>query len=159
MAFPAFLDACVLYPFYLCDTLLRLAEGGGYRPLWSGAVIDEVSRALVRDGANPESVARRAAAMRETFPDAEVTGYESLIPAMTNHEKDRHVLAAAVRADAAVIVTLNLRDFPHESLEPYELEARHPDEFLLDQLDLYPPAPFGAYPSRPRTRRSALVRW
>ncbi|MDQ2708676.1 MAG: hypothetical protein M3Z25_14000 [Actinomycetota bacterium] len=74
--------------------------------------------------------------MRETFPDAEVTGYESLIPAMTR--KIDTSSRQAVRADAAVIVTLNLREFPHESLEPYELEARHPDEFLLDQLDLYP---------------------
>jgi hypothetical protein len=33
VAFPAFLDACTLYPAYLCDTLLRLAEASAYRPL------------------------------------------------------------------------------------------------------------------------------
>lgn len=74
--------------------------------------------------------------MRTAFPDARVTGYESLIPAMTNHPKDRHVLAAAARADAAVIVTANLKDFPAAALEPYQIDAVHPDDFLLDQLEL-----------------------
>ena len=52
--------------------------------------------------------------------------------------KDRHVLAAAVRADAAAIVTFNLDDFPARSVGPYQVEVLHPDEFLLDQLDLAP---------------------
>ena len=76
--------------------------------------------------------------MNEAFPDALVQGCESLIPSMTNHEKDRHVLAAAVRANAEVIVTFNLNDFPDESLLAYDIKALHPDDFLLDQLDLYP---------------------
>jgi hypothetical protein len=67
-----------------------------------------------------------------------VTGYDSLIDGMTNDPKDRHVLAAAVRANAAVIVTFNLRDFPEPALKPYDILAVHPDDFLLDQLDLYP---------------------
>jgi hypothetical protein len=75
--------------------------------------------------------------MRDSFIDAEVTGYEELIPAMQNHKKDRHVLAAAVRERAEVIVTTNLRDFPPEAVEPYHIEVRHPDDFLLDQIDLY----------------------
>jgi hypothetical protein len=76
--------------------------------------------------------------MCDTFPDAMVTGYEALVPAMTNDPKDRHVLAAAVRADAAVIVTNNIKDFPASALDPYDLDAVRPDDFLLDQLDLYP---------------------
>jgi hypothetical protein len=75
--------------------------------------------------------------MRDSFIDAEVTGYRDLIGAMRNHEKDRHVLAAAVRERAEVIVTTNLKDFPPESVEPYNIEVRHPDDFLLDQIDLY----------------------
>jgi hypothetical protein len=42
VAFPAFLDTCVLYPAYLCDTLLRLAEAAAYRPLWSDDVLAEL---------------------------------------------------------------------------------------------------------------------
>ena len=52
--------------------------------------------------------------------------------------RDRHVLAAAVRGGAEVLVTFNTKDFPSPSIEPFDLEVVHPDDFLLDQLDLYP---------------------
>jgi predicted nucleic acid-binding protein len=136
--FPAFLDTCVLYPAYLCDTLLRLAEASAYRPLWSVDVLSELRRNLIDRGIPADRVDRRIAQMSRSFPDALVTGYESLIDGMTNHPKDRHVLAAAVRANAEVLVTFNLTDFPGPALKPYDVDAVHPDEFLLDQLDLYP---------------------
>ena len=44
---------------------------------------------------------------------------------------------AAVREGAEVIVTTNLKHFPAEAVEPYHIEVRHPDDFLLDQIDLY----------------------
>lgn len=66
-----------------------------------------------------------------------VTGYDDLVSTMTNDEKDRHVLAAAVRGGAEVLVTFNMKDFPAYSVEPFDLEVVHPDDFLLDQLDLY----------------------
>jgi predicted nucleic acid-binding protein len=138
VAFPTFLDACVLVPIKLTDLLLRLAEANTYRVLWSADVLDEVEGALRKVGVHPDKASKRVQRMRDTFPDALVTGYEALIPAMTNDPKDRHVLAAAVRADAAVIVTNNLRDFPPAALDPYDINAVHPDDFLLDQLDLYP---------------------
>jgi predicted nucleic acid-binding protein len=139
VAFPAFLDACVLLPYRLADLLLRLAEAETYRPLWSADVLTEVERNLVTAfDVDPAKARYRVGQMQMVFPDAEVTGYQSLISAMTNHPKDRHVLAAAVRADAAVIVTANLKDFPAASLKPYDIDTVHPDDFLLDQLDLYP---------------------
>jgi predicted nucleic acid-binding protein len=138
VAFPAFLDTCVLFPAYLSDTLLRLAATSTYRPLWSADVLDELQRNLVKRRIAADAVDRRVSAMRANFPDADVTGYESLIPSMTNDPNDRHVLAAAVRAGAEVIVTFNLRDFPAEALDPFDIAAVHPDDFLLDQLDLYP---------------------
>jgi predicted nucleic acid-binding protein len=137
MAFPAFLDACVLVPITLTDLLLRLAEAGTYRPLWSADVLAEVERTLPRIGVGPDKARWRVQQMCDAFPDALVTGYEALIPAMTNDAKDRHVLAAAVRADAAVIVTHNLKDFPDDAIRPYDITLAHPDDFLLDQLDLY----------------------
>ncbi|MGB7229680.1 MAG: hypothetical protein WBD26_18210, partial [Candidatus Acidiferrales bacterium] len=63
-------------------------------------------------------------------------GYRELIPAMTNQEKDRHVLAAAVKTPCEVIVTYNLKHFPEESLSPFEITAKHPDEFLIDLYHL-----------------------
>ena len=86
---------------YLCDTLLRLAEASAYRPLWSADVFAELRRNLIGRGLLPD---RGLGQMSRSFPDALVTGYESLVDGMTNHPKDRHVLAAAVRANAEVIV-------------------------------------------------------
>jgi predicted nucleic acid-binding protein len=125
-------------PVNLTDILLRLAEAETYRPLWSADVLAEVRRNILKfPRVSEASVDRRIKGMRATFPDAEVTGYQALIDSMTNHPKDRHVLAAAVRGNASVIVTANLRDFDERSLAPYELDAVHPDTFLLNQLDLY----------------------
>jgi hypothetical protein len=74
--------------------------------------------------------------MKESFKDAMVTGYEPLVPAMTNHPKDRHVLAAAIVGRANVIVTINLCDFPTEALASYDVDVQHPDEFLCNQWEL-----------------------
>jgi hypothetical protein len=71
--------------------------------------------------------------------DALVEGYEDLIPGLSlPDENDRHVLAAAIRGGAQVLVTMNLKDFPAEVLQKYEMEARHPDEFILHLIDLAP---------------------
>ncbi|WP_291277617.1 hypothetical protein [Galactobacter sp.] len=34
-------------------------------------------------------------------------------------------------------MTFNLRDFPDASVTGFDLEVVHPDDFLLDQLDLH----------------------
>jgi predicted nucleic acid-binding protein len=137
MSFRVVLDACVLVPSLLCDVLLHLAEDDLYNPLWSAEILDETQRALVgKLGVDPERAQRRLGQMRRAFPSAEVDDYESLIPAMTHDPKDRHVLAAAVRGNADLIVTANIKDFPASALDMYGLSAVHPDDFLLDQLDL-----------------------
>jgi len=154
----AFLDTCLLLKPYLCDTLLSVAEAAVYRPLWSADVIAELRRNLLRRGLKDVAADHRLAEMARSFPEAEVTGYHWLIPAMTNEAKDRHVLAAAVRAGAAVLVTENLRDFPDSALAPHHILAVHQDAFLLDQLDVAPVAVLGAlrqqvsrYRRHPRT--------
>lgn len=130
----AVLDACVLVPSVLADTLLRCAERALYRPLWSEEILGEVHRhlPLTVDGAAAD---RRIAAMRRHFPEALVTGYEPLIDQMVNHPKDRHVLAAAVAAGAECVVTANLRDFPDHAVDAYAIEALHPDDFLCGLYD------------------------
>lgn len=134
--FPVFLDTCVLLKPYLCDTLLSIAECRIYRPLWSAGVLAELDRNLRKRGATAEQVAHRVDQMSRHFPDAQVFGYEHLIASMENHPKDRHVLAAAVRGGAEVLVTENLRDFPESAVAPYSITVLHQDDFLLDQLDL-----------------------
>ncbi|MDT7771727.1 MAG: hypothetical protein QOC67_651 [Pseudonocardiales bacterium] len=144
MAFPAFLDTCVLFPQYLSDTLLTQADARTFRPVWSAGVLEELGRVLARrTQMTTEQIAHRLDRMRHAFPDAEVEGYDHLVGGMTNDPKDRHVLAAAVRANVEVLVTFNLRDFPESSLKPFDITAVHPDEFLLDQLDLHPAAVIG----------------
>lgn len=138
MAFSVVLDACVLYPAHLRDTLLRLAEVGLFRVLWSEDILDELSRNLVEGGIAEASVSRLLDEMSAAFPDASVRGYAGLIASMRCHPKDRHVLAAAVRADAAAIVTFDIRDFPEDSLAEFQIDVVHPDEFLDDALDLAP---------------------
>jgi predicted nucleic acid-binding protein len=139
VAISVVLDACVLVPHPLFDTLLRVAEAGLYRPLWSAQILTEVERTLIiKRGLGSDKAARRIEQMQRAFPGAMVEDFDQLIPAMTNDPKDRHVLAAAVRAGAGFIVTANLKDFPERALSPVGVEALHPDAFLLDQLDLAP---------------------
>jgi len=136
----AVLDASVLICAPVRDTLLRAADLSLYQPFWTSDLLDEVARNLLRD--RPVSGARVSHLineMRLTFPEAEVTNYRRLIGSMTNRPKDRHVTAAAVAAAAEVIVTFNLRDFPPASLALHAVEAKHPDDFLCDNLfDQYP---------------------
>jgi len=142
VAFSAVLDANALYPFSLRDTLLRLAELELYTPLWSVRILEEMTRNLVEHRITAQQAGRIEAAMRAAFEEAEVDAaeIERLEPAMTNDEKDRHVLAAAVAADSELIVTFDLNDFPPQACEPLGVEATHPDDFLLDLYDLDPEA-------------------
>lgn len=111
--FPVVLDACVLLPMATCDLLLRIADAKEYRPLWSKEILEEVERNLqISLKRTSHQAQKRVENMRRHFPDAEVLGYESLLPQMRNHPKDRHVLAAAVRANADLIVTFNLKISP-----------------------------------------------
>nr|WP_241252078.1 PIN domain-containing protein [Micrococcus sp. KRD026] len=81
----------------------------------------------------------RAAVMNEAFDDACVEGWEELLSAISlPDENDRHVVAAAIQGRADLIVTANLKDFPTEVLGRFNLEAQHPDEFFVNQLDLDP---------------------
>ncbi len=125
------LDACVLYPAVLCDTLLQLAEAERFLPRWTETILQELSRAL-EERIGRAKTDYRIGMMRATFPEAEVAGYESLIPAMANHPKDRHVLAAAVACGASVIVTDNLGDFPDAATIPHGVVVQSPDRFLSD---------------------------
>jgi predicted nucleic acid-binding protein len=135
----AVLDACVLIPAPLRDTLLRLAEHPRlYVPRWSDQIMAETVRNLQnRIGLSAEKTDYLLAQLRKHFADCWVLGHERLIASMENHPKDRHVLAAAVRCGAQAIVTYNKRDFPAVATEPWGIEVQGPSTFLtyLYQLD------------------------
>lgn len=136
----ALLDANVLYPFLVRDVLLSLADAGLYRPLWTDKINDEWSSHLLEK--TPEKTAQiknTIQVMNEAFPEALVRRYEDLIGGLKLPDPDdRHVLAAAIRGGANVIVTGNTRDFPLAILERHDLEARTADDFVLNALELYP---------------------
>jgi hypothetical protein len=134
------LDACVLVNAALRDTLLRIAEPPRlYLPRWSNDIIDETTRALENKlGYSREQTARLVGQLRVHFEDCWVEGYEQLVPAMTNHHKDRHVLAAAVRTGAQTIVTFNIKDFSEAAVAPWDVIVQTPDEFLVHQFHLNP---------------------
>ncbi len=142
-SFRVALDACVLVPVTLCDTLLTVADRRLYVPLWSAEILNEMERAVTRlaveRGMTADNAAKAAAyrrsEMERTYPDAAVRGYEALIPVMTNDQKDRHVLAASVRGCAALIVTSNTADFPQAATQPYDIQVVTPDDFLQDVLE------------------------
>ena len=82
---------------------------------------------------------REPAADEGTCAGLFVTGYESLIDAVRLPDlDDRHVLAAAIRSNANFMVTFNLHDFPVDALEPFGIEAVHPDDFLALQFEIAP---------------------
>ena len=128
------LDACVLANFSLCDTLLRLAEPPRlYEPKWSEEIVRETTHTLESKLGWPSSLtAYFESELRAHFSEAWISGYEPLIPRMTNDEKDRHVLAAAVHGQAPIIVTLNLRHFRPEHLAPWGIRALHPQSLLIE---------------------------
>lgn len=115
--------------------VVRAAGARLYQAYWSAQILDEVCRNLVARGMPAGKADRLRAEMTRSFPEALVSGHETLIGAMENDPKDRHVAAAAVAAGAEVIVTSNLRDF-HPL--PSGIEAQHPDEFLCNLYDLDP---------------------
>ena len=143
VAFTAFFDANVLYPAELRNLLMHLALTGLFRARWSAEVHEEWISSLLqkRPDLTLEKLERTRQLMDLHAVDALVTGYGDLIPGLQLPDpNDRHVLAAAIRGHADVIVTMNLRDFPSDVLKPFGLDAQHPDEFVLHLLDLAPGA-------------------
>jgi predicted nucleic acid-binding protein len=136
-------DANVLYPAPLRDLFVRLAQAELVRARWTEQIHDEWVRNVLQDNPrlSPERIQRTRALMNEAVRDSLIEGYEALIPRLTLPDPDdRHVLAAAIRAGAEVIVTFNRADFPQDSLQPFGIEAQHPDEFVSHLLDLEPGA-------------------
>ncbi len=155
MAFVVIYDACVLYPAPLRDLLIRVAQTGVVRATWSELILDECFRSILkrRPDLKAESLERTRDLMRQAAPDCIVSGHEGLIQGLSlPDEDDRHVLAAAIRAGAQAIVTFNLKDFPSPTLTPYQVEALHPDDFVLDLIDLSP----GAVITAVRNQAAAL---
>jgi predicted nucleic acid-binding protein len=139
--FTAVYDACVLYPAPLRDFLMWLGLSGRFRARWSAQIHDEWKRNLLinRPDLSAEQLDRTSDLMDRAIPGALVTGFEPLMAGLSLPDpNDHHVLAAAIRCHASVIVTFNERDFPGDVLDAFGMEAQHPDVFAENLFDLDP---------------------
>ena len=129
----------MLYPAPLRDLLMELALTDLFGAKWSYMIHDEWMRNVLanRPDLSEEKLARTRELMDSHVRDCLVEDFEQLIDSIELPDADdRHVVAAAIRGRADVIVTYNLKYFPEERLKPYGIDVQHPDEFLVHLLDL-----------------------
>lgn len=133
------LDTNVIYPIEIRDLLFWFAHYDLYTPKWSDHIFDEWRDVMKRKGVSETEANKRIEKANLAFPDALVTNYGGLISGLTLPDsKDCHVLAAAIKTNANVIVTNNIKDFPADYLSSYALSAKTADDFLTDIIDLNP---------------------
>lgn len=150
-------DACVLYPAPLRDLLMRLALADVCRARWTNLIHDEWIRNVLkqRPELKPTDLARTRELMNSHAQDSLVTGFEHLIPSIDLPDpNDRHVVAAAIQAEASLIVTFNLKDFPRTQLKHFNLTAQQPDTFIVDLIALYPSQVLEAAANQRRSLRN-----
>jgi predicted nucleic acid-binding protein len=148
-------DACILYSAFLRNLFMHLGMTGLFRPKWTAQIHEEWMRSLLKNRRDltREQVERIRELMDTHVFDAVVTGYERITEGLSLPDPDdRHVMAAAIRTNASVILTFNVDDFPLSMLAPYEIEAQHPDDFLRHLIDLSRPTVLDSM----RTMRSSL---
>lgn len=144
--FTAFVDACVLVGTLKRNLLLTLAEAEFFRLRWSTRVLEETEAAIgkilaskgISDAASRAAKARGA--MERAFEEANVSDFDEFMPACRNlpDESDAHVLAAALKTQAATVVTDNLKHFPEDRLAELNMEVRSADAFIADTIALDP---------------------
>ena len=144
--FTALVDACTLAGALKRNLLLTLAEAEFFRLRWSVPIMDETQRAIekiLHEKGVPDAAdrARRArASMEDAFEEAMVSDFEQFLPACLGlpDPGDAHVVAAAMKTQAAMIVTDNLKDFPDAYLHALNIEVRSADAFIADTIALDP---------------------
>ena len=137
--FTCVLDTCVIYPIDVRDLLLWFAHFELFRPKWSQTIFEELFQVMVEKGMPSEKAHEQIARINRAFPDAMVNNYEDLIATLSlPDKKDCHVLAAAIKSDANLIVTDNVKDFNNAYLSKFGLYAKNADDFITDTIDLNP---------------------
>jgi predicted nucleic acid-binding protein len=147
VAFVVLYGANVLYPSTLRDLLIRIAQAGLVQAKWSDRILDEVFDNLKRNrpDLDPEKLDRTRFLINRAVRDCLVVGYEPIEPGLDLPDPDdHHVLAAAIKARAQVIVTRNRKDFPADALAQWNIDVKSRDQFVLDQIDLNREAVYGS---------------
>lgn len=139
--FTAVLDTNVLYPVIIRDILFWFAYFDMFTPAWSKHIFNEWEEVIRRKKPKltDEQISQLVNKANIAFPFAEVKNYQSLIKQLTLKDPDDcHVLAAAIKINANIIVTQNLQDFPEEYLSTFNIDVKNPDDFICDIIDLNP---------------------
>jgi len=139
--FTIVLDACVLYPAPIRDVLLSLAAEGLFVVKWSDIIQNEWLRNLLanRPDLKKEQLFQTIKAMNLAFPNANVENFEVFISGVNLRDKDdRHVVACAIRCNADLIVTFNIKDFSTKELAKFGIEIQNPDELISNLIDINP---------------------
>jgi predicted nucleic acid-binding protein len=135
--FTAVLDTNVVYPVIIRDILLWFGHYDLYTPKWSEHIFQEWKKIMLEKGVNELDAVNRINKVNQAFPDALIINYKGLIDKLELPDvDDRHVLAAAIKVNANLIVTNNLKDFPRHYLQSFGLNAKTADDFLTDIIDL-----------------------
>ncbi len=135
--FKCVLDTNVIYPIEIRDLLFWFAYYDLYTPKWSNHIFDEWKSVMMKKGIPEIEANKRIEKANLAFPDALVQNYLPLIEGLNLPDpKDRHVLAAAIKCNANLIVTNNLKDFPQEYLAQFGISVKSADDFLTDIIDL-----------------------
>lgn len=144
--FTAVLDTNVVYPVIIRDILLWFAHYDLYTPKWSDHIFDEWKKVMMEKGVVEEEANKRIAKANLAFPDALVQSYKGLIDHLELPDTgDRHVLAAAIKTNANLIVTNNIKDFPEDYLQSFSISVKTADDFLTDIIDLNPEQAIAAF--------------
>jgi predicted nucleic acid-binding protein len=135
--FTVVIDTDVLLSALSRNVVLSLAEEGFFRPRWSETTLAEFETTFARLYGDPETARRQRRNIEDAFPEGVVCNSMGLIAGLTLPDaNDRHVLAAAIKTRASVIVTNNRKDFPKEALAVHEIEPIGVDDFVVDCIDL-----------------------
>lgn len=131
------MDTNVVYPVIIRDILFWFAYYDLYTPKWSGHIFNEWKKVMLEKGVSEQESNKRIEKANAAFPDALVQNYQGLIDHIELPDvDDRHVLAAAIKTNANLIVTNNIKHFPEAYLQSYGLAAKTADDFLTDIIDL-----------------------
>lgn len=139
-------DANIVFSRVLRDYVLYAMTHQLIRVRWSQAILDEAVRRLIEkiDGFDEASGERLVTAMNRTFPYSQVELTEEAKAAVADFmlvdDNDRHVIAAAVAAEAAFVCSDDLTGFPPEVMAALGIEWVTADALLSTLVEEAPEA-------------------
>lgn len=128
-------DANILFSRTLRDYILYLADAGAIEIHWSQQILDEMSRNLrARLGLDHLATERLEGLMNDFIQYAliEIDPADvATAEAVEMDAKDRHVLAAALSADADILLTENSKHFPRDWMTEHGIELLSAGDLLV----------------------------